>query len=87
MPEPISMKLGMYITAPEPNFIVPSHQSVCRYVYLPIVVRLCRNVTAANNTQATTAEFRNTGVFDFSIVRYSIKHNVWELDLFPSSGE
>jgi hypothetical protein len=33
MPEPIFMKLGMYIMAPEPistvYFINPSHQSVC----------------------------------------------------------
>jgi hypothetical protein len=37
MPEPIFMKLGMYITAPEPistaYFINPSHQSVCLFVY------------------------------------------------------
>jgi hypothetical protein len=37
MLEPIFMKLGMYITAPEPistaYFINPSHHSVCLYVY------------------------------------------------------
>jgi hypothetical protein len=37
MPEPVFMKLGMYIMAPEPistaYFINPSHQSVCLYVY------------------------------------------------------
>jgi hypothetical protein len=37
MPEPIFMKLGMYIMAPEPistvYFINPSHQSVCLFVY------------------------------------------------------
>jgi hypothetical protein len=40
MPEPIFMKLGMYIMAPEPissaYFINPSHQSVCLYVYPPL---------------------------------------------------
>jgi hypothetical protein len=43
MPEPIFMKLGMYIKAPEPistaYFINPSHQSVPLYVYPPIVTR------------------------------------------------
>jgi hypothetical protein len=43
MPEPIFMKPGMYIMAPEPistaYFINPSHQSVCLYVYSPIVAR------------------------------------------------
>jgi hypothetical protein len=37
MPEPIRMKLGMYIMAPDPistaYFINPSHKSVCLYVY------------------------------------------------------
>jgi hypothetical protein len=37
MPEPILIKLGMYIMAPEPiskaYFINPSHHSVCLYVY------------------------------------------------------
>jgi hypothetical protein len=36
-PEPIFMKLGTYITAPEPISMgwlkIPSHQSVCLYVY------------------------------------------------------
>jgi hypothetical protein len=50
------MKL-VYIMAPEPisteYFINPSHQSVCLYVYLPIVARqrLGRHVTAATNTR------------------------------------
>jgi hypothetical protein len=47
MPEPIFMKLGMYIMTPEaistPYFINPSHQSMC----LPGKI-----VTAATNTQA-----------------------------------
>jgi hypothetical protein len=37
MPEPIIMKLGIYIMTPEPistaYFINPSHQSVCLYMY------------------------------------------------------
>jgi hypothetical protein len=42
-PEPICMKLGTYITAPEPISTAklkhPSHQSVCLYVYPRIVAR------------------------------------------------
>jgi hypothetical protein len=57
MPEPIFMKLGMYITAPEPISMAylrnPSHQSLCLYVYPPIVARqwLGKNVFVAMNTQ------------------------------------
>jgi hypothetical protein len=63
MPEQIFMKLGMDILAPEPispaYFINPSHQSVCLYVYSPIVARqrLCKNVIAGMNTHATIEEF------------------------------
>jgi hypothetical protein len=43
MPEPIFIKLGTYITAPEPMSTAylkyPSHQPVCLYVYTPIVAR------------------------------------------------
>jgi hypothetical protein len=53
------MKLGMHIMAPKPistaDFINPSYQSACLYVY-PLIVALQgfrRNVTAATNTQAT----------------------------------
>jgi hypothetical protein len=52
------MKPGMYIMAPEPistaYFINPSHRSVCRYVYPPIVARkrLGKNVTVATKTHA-----------------------------------
>jgi hypothetical protein len=62
MPEPIFMKLSMYIIAPEPistvYFINPSHQSVCLYTYHPIVARqrLGKNITAATNTHATIEE-------------------------------
>jgi hypothetical protein len=42
MPEPIFMKLGMYIMVPESisteYFVNPSHQTVCLYVYpLPLL--------------------------------------------------
>jgi hypothetical protein len=70
MPEPIFTKLGMYTTVNEPTstayFINPFHQSVCLYVYPPIVAkqhirknpivarqRFGKNVTVATNTQAT----------------------------------
>jgi hypothetical protein len=51
--EPIFMKLGMYIMAPE--LIYSSRQSVCLYMYPPIVgrQRLGKNVTTAKNTHAT----------------------------------
>jgi hypothetical protein len=54
MPEPIFMKLGMYVMAPAPismAYVVnPSHQSVC----IPFIIirqRLCKNVTAVTNTR------------------------------------
>jgi hypothetical protein len=56
MPEPIFMKVDTYIMAPEPisttYFINPSHQSVCLYVYPPIVAKqlLGKHVPAAMNT-------------------------------------
>jgi hypothetical protein len=62
MPEPIFMKLGMYIMAPESistaYFINPSHQSVCLYVYLLIVARqrLGKHATMATNTHTTIEE-------------------------------
>jgi hypothetical protein len=62
MPEPIFMKLGMYIMAPDPNstahFIYPSHQAVRLYVYPPIVARqqFGKNVTSATNTHGTIEE-------------------------------
>jgi hypothetical protein len=62
MAEPIYMKLGTYIMAPEPistaYFINPSHQSVCLYVYSLNVARqwLSKNVTVAMNTHATIKE-------------------------------
>jgi hypothetical protein len=58
-PDPLFIKLGMYITAPEPistaYFINPSHQSVCLYVYRPIVARqrLGINVTGEKTKHAT----------------------------------
>jgi hypothetical protein len=75
MPERIFMKLGTYITGPEPIATAklknPSNQSVCLYVYSPVLARqrlgkknppivakqrLGRNVTAVTDTQATIEE-------------------------------
>jgi hypothetical protein len=62
MPELIFMKLGAGIMALEPistaYFINLSHQSVCLYVYSPIVARqrLAKNVTAATNKHAKIEE-------------------------------
>jgi hypothetical protein len=74
MAEQIFMKLGMYIMVPQEPlstayFINPSHQSVCLYVYLGIVVkqRLCRNVTATINTHATIEELLDAIFFIFSL--------------------
>jgi hypothetical protein len=59
MAETNFMKLGTYITAPEPistaYFINLSHQPVCLYVYPHILARqqLGKNVTAATNIYAT----------------------------------
>jgi hypothetical protein len=59
MPEPIFMKLGMYIMAPEPiltaYIINPSHQSACVYMCIPPFVatqRLGKHVPAAVNIPA-----------------------------------
>jgi hypothetical protein len=62
MLEPVFMKLGMYILAPESistaYLINPSHQSLCLFVYTPIVARqrLGKNFTPATNTHATIHE-------------------------------
>jgi hypothetical protein len=56
MPEPVFMKLGTHIMAPEPipaaYIMKPSSQSVCRYLQPTIVSRqrFSKNVTAATNT-------------------------------------
>jgi hypothetical protein len=56
------MKLGIYTMAAErisTAYLKTSfHQSVCLYVYLPIVARqrLGKSVTAATNTHATVEE-------------------------------
>jgi hypothetical protein len=75
MLEPIFMKLGMYIMAHEPistaYFLNPSYQSVCLYVYPPIVARqrFCKNVTAATNAHATIEE-----LFDESFSMRSVSY-------------
>jgi hypothetical protein len=55
--EPVFMKLGMYIIAPQPMsmpyFINPSYQCVCLYVYVARQ-RQGKTVTAATNTYART---------------------------------
>jgi hypothetical protein len=65
VPEPIFIKLGMYIMACEPistvYFINPSHQTVCLCVS-PVIARqwLDTVIAAAMNTHATIAEFVHT---------------------------
>jgi hypothetical protein len=63
------MKLGTYIMAREPistaYFINPSRQSVCLYLYPPVVARqrLGKNVTAATNTHATIEELLDASFY------------------------
>jgi hypothetical protein len=69
MPEPIFMKLGTYIMAPEvistAYFTNSSHQSVCLHVYPPIVARqrLGQNFTATTNTHAENRRIVGGDVF------------------------
>jgi hypothetical protein len=71
MPEPIFMKLGMYIMATDcasaAYFITHSDQSLCLYtrMYPHIVAtqRLSKNFTAAKNTHATVEELFRRVVF------------------------
>jgi hypothetical protein len=62
MPEPIFMKLGIYIMTPEPistAYFINPPISVCVCIYThPIVARQrpSKSVTAATNTHATVEE-------------------------------
>jgi hypothetical protein len=71
------VKLGIYITASESiskAYLSPSHQSVCSYVYLHIVARqqLCKNITAAMNTHATTDELLDASFAMRSVVAFEV---------------
>jgi hypothetical protein len=72
MPEPIFMKFGMYITAPQPVSMVyftnPSHQSVCLYVYAPIVARQTALLKRYHGTEYTNNNKRIVGC----IVLYAV---------------
>jgi hypothetical protein len=79
MPQPVFTKLGMHIMEPElistAYFIIdPSYQSVCPYMYLPIVARqrLGKNVTAAMQTHATLEELLDAP-FSMRSVKYQRK--------------
>jgi uncharacterized protein (DUF486 family) len=73
MPEPVFMKLGMYIMAPElfstAYFINLSHWPVCLYVYTIIVdrQRLGNKVSATTNTHATIEELLDTSFYTLSV--------------------
>jgi hypothetical protein len=79
IPEPIFMKLGTCIKVAEPisvaYFLSPSHQSVCLYVYAPIVAKqqLGTNVTIATNVQTTIEELLDVS---FSMQSMSYQRNV-----------
>jgi hypothetical protein len=78
MAEPVFMKFGMYIMAPEPistaYFVNPSRQPVCLYVYPTIVARkrLGKNATVATNTHATLEELLDA-LFSMRSVLYEKK--------------
>jgi hypothetical protein len=78
MPEPIFMKLGMYIMAPEliltEYLINLFSQSACLYIYFFVVAgqRLSENVTAATNTYAEIKEFSDE-MFSIRSVSYERK--------------
>jgi hypothetical protein len=76
-PEQIYTKSGMYIMAPDHIFLNPAHQSVCLYVYPPVVAsqRLGKNVTATTNTYATVEELLDAS---FSILSVSYQRKVRE---------
>jgi hypothetical protein len=73
MPEPVFMKLGMYILAPEPistaYFLNPSHQSVWMYIYPSFL--LDKNVTAATNTKGTIEQ-----LLDVSFSMWSMSYQM-----------
>jgi hypothetical protein len=62
-----------YIMVPDPiptaYFINISHQSVCPYMYSPLVARqrLGKNVTAATNTQAAIEELLDASFYMLSV--------------------
>jgi hypothetical protein len=78
MAEPIFMKLGMYIMAPEPistaYFINPSYRPQCLHVYPPVVSRqrLGKNVSVATNTHATVEQLLEAS-FSMRCVSYQRK--------------
>jgi hypothetical protein len=83
--KPMFMKLGIYIMAPEPistaYFENPSHQSVCLYVYPPVVARqqLSKKVTASTTIQATVEELLDVS---FSMLSGSSQRKVGDY-FFP----
>jgi hypothetical protein len=77
--EPVFMKLGKYITTPEPistaYFINPSHQSVCMYIS-PTVARqrLGKHVPSAMNTRKNR---KIVGHVIFYAVHTVSKESLW----------
>jgi hypothetical protein len=74
MPEPIFVKLPMYIMALEPistaHFITPPppNQSVCLYVYLPIVAREFLGIKSYHGSECTRNNRRFVGLVFFYAV-------------------
>jgi hypothetical protein len=77
MPEPICMKPGMYVMAPEPistaYFINPSQQSVCMYVYF--------RVSLLDNGSVETLQRKR-----IHTLRLAVSRNVLSLLFNPECG-
>jgi hypothetical protein len=81
MPEPIVMKRGTYIMAPEPTSkacFINSPITLCQYVYVPRQ-RLAKSVTAAKNIHATMKELFGSS---FSMLSMSYQKKVGD-QFFP----
>jgi hypothetical protein len=81
MPEPIFMKLGMYVMVPEPisaaYFINPTHQSVCLYVYTYSRYRCQATALLTEPLQSATIEELLDALF-------SVRSVLYQRDVFGS---
>jgi hypothetical protein len=81
MPEPIFMKLSMYIMTPAPisttYFISPYCHSVCLYVYPPMVAtqRHGKNVTTATNTRSNRRHVGRVVLYAVRVVKRKVATN------------
>jgi hypothetical protein len=87
-PDPIFIKFGMYIMAPEPiptaYFINRSHQSVCRCISLLGNDSVKKNATAATNTHATIEELLDASFSMRSVSYQKEVSKCWDGSQVPS---